>query len=157
MRKSGATCCGSITWPITTRPGDGIPTLKYAELGAGGFSTSSLVQGVENLQIEYGLDTDANGDADVYTADPDLYLGCNAGTTPTCVGHWTSVVSAKVFLLSRNVEAQGGYVDTNTYVLGRKADGTPNELTSLPAGYKRRVFQEVVRLQNPSGRRASPP
>jgi type IV pilus assembly protein PilW len=140
------------------KPGDGIPTLKYAELGAGGFSASSLVQGVENLQIEYGLDTTVggDGDADIYTANPDLYLGCNAGTVPTCVGHWVSVVSAKVFLLSRNVDAIGGYTDTNKYVLGRKADGSPNQYTSLPAGYKRKVFQEVVRLQNPSGRRATP-
>lgn len=138
------------------KAGDGIPTLKYAELGAGGFSASSLVQGVENLQLEYGLDTNGNGDADVYTANPDLYLGCTAASAPTCVGHWVSVVSAKVFLLSRNVEAQAGYSDPNKYVLGRKADGNPNEFTSLPAGYKRKVFQEVVRLQNPSGRRASP-
>lgn len=138
------------------KPGDGIPTLKVRELGAGGFSTASLVQGAENLQLEYGLDTDSNGDADVYTASPDLYLACTEATVPTCVGHWTSVVSAKVFLLSRNVEAQGGSADTNKYVLGRKADGTPNEYTSLPAGYKRKVFQEVVRLQNPSGRRATP-
>ena len=138
------------------KPGDGIPTLKYTELGAGSFSATSLVQGVENLQVEYGLDTNANGDADVYTADPNLYLACNAGSAPTCVGHWVSVVSAKVFLLSRNVEAVAGYTDNKQYILGRKADGNPNEYTSLEAGYKRQVFQEVVRLQNPSGRRGSP-
>ena len=134
--------------------GDGIPTLKFTELRAGGFSATSLVQGVENLQLEYGLDTDANGDANVYTANPDLYLACTAATNPTCVGHWASVVSAKIFMLSRNVESVGGYNDTNKYILGRKADGTANELSSLPAGYKRKVFQEVVRLQNASGRRA---
>jgi type IV pilus assembly protein PilW len=134
--------------------GDGIPTLKFTELRAGGFSASSLVQGVENLQLEYGLDTDANGDANVYTANPDLYLGCTAASNPTCVGQWVSVVSAKIFMLSRNIEAVGNYNDTNKYILGRKADGTANELSSLPAGYKRKVFQEVVRLQNASGRRA---
>ena len=138
--------------------GDGIPTLKFTELRAGGFSATSLVQGIENLQLEYGLDTDLtpNGDANIYTANPDLYLGCTAATAPTCVGHWVSVVSAKVFMLSRNVEPVAGYTDTNKYILGRKADGTPNELSSLEAGYKRKAFQEVVRLQNPSGRRGSP-
>jgi type IV pilus assembly protein PilW len=133
--------------------GDGIPTLKFTELRAGGFSATSLVQGVENLQLEYGLDTDGNGDANLYTANPDLYLGCTAASTPTCVGHWVSVVSAKVFMLSRNVDAVAGYTDTNKYILGRKANGDPNEYASLPAGYKRKVFQEVVRLQNPSGRK----
>lgn len=136
--------------------GDGIPTLKYRELGAGAFNDPvSLVQGIENLQLEYGLDTDANGDADVYTADPDLYLACNSTTTPTCVGHWTSVVSTKVFLLSRSVDPSPGHNDTNSYVLGRKANGAPNTFTGLPAKYKRSVFQEVIRLQNPSGRRST--
>ncbi len=137
------------------RAGDGIPTLKFAELGGGAFSSSSLVQGVENLQLEYGLDTDANGDADVYTSNPDLYLGCGATTTPTCVGRWISVVSAKVFVLTRSIDASPGYVDAKTYVLGRKANGDANEFSGLDPGYKRRVFQEVVRLQNPSGRRGS--
>ncbi len=137
------------------RAGDGVPTLKLAELGAGAFSTSSLVQGVENLQVEYGLDTDGNGDADVYTANPELYLGCGPATSPTCVGRWTSVVSAKVFVLTRSIDASPGYVDAKTYVLGRKANGDANEFSGLDPGYKRRVFQEVVRLQNPSGRRGS--
>jgi type IV pilus assembly protein PilW len=137
------------------RAGDGVPTLKFTELGAGALSASSLVQGVENLQLEYGLDTDGNGDADVYTANPDLYLGCSATTTPTCVGRWTSVVSAKVFVLTRSIDTSPGYVDAKTYVLGRKANGDPNEFSGLDPGYKRRVFQEVVRLQNPSGRRGS--
>lgn len=135
------------------RSGDGIPTLKYVELGAGAFSSpASLVQGIENLQLEYGLDTDANGDADVYTADPDLYLGCTESTAPTCLDRWASAVAVKVFVLSRSVEPSPGHNDTNTYVLGRKADGTANSIGSLPAAYKRKVFQEVVRLQNPAGR-----
>lgn len=136
------------------KAGDGIPTLKVRELGAGTFLTAaSLVQGVENLQMEYGLDTDGNGDADVYTADPSLYLGCNDTTTPTCVGHWTSVVSAKAFVLSRGIEPSPDHADAKTYILGRKADGQPNQFSGLEARYKRRVFQEVVRLHNPSGRR----
>lgn len=137
------------------RTGDGIPTLKYAELGAGGFSASSLVQGVENLQLEYGLDTDGNGDADIYTTDPGLYLACSTGSSPSCVGRWASVVSVKAFVLSRSVDQSPGYVDGNTYVLGRKFNGDPNAFGSLAAGYKRKVFQEVIRLQNPAGRRAT--
>ena len=102
--------CVSITWRTTTWPGDGIPTLKFPSWAPALFNESvSLVQGIENLQLEYGLDTDANGDADVYTANPDLYLACNGTTTPTCVGHWTSVVSTKVFLLSRSVDPSPGH------------------------------------------------
>jgi type IV pilus assembly protein PilW len=129
------------------KAGDGIPTLKYRELGATGFGTPlSVVQGVEQLQIEYGLDTDANGDADVYTSDPDTHLACVAAT---CVGYWASVVSAKLSVLTRNLDQSPGHVDTNTYTLGTVAVPAFND------GYKRKVFQEVVRLQNPSGRNGS--
>src|SRR5207302_92742 len=64
------------------KPGDGIPTLKRAELGvnAGGgaaFNVVPLVEGVENLQLEYGLDTavPTTGSPAVYTADPSSYNG----------------------------------------------------------------------------------
>lgn len=143
------------------KSGDGVPTLKRAELGAGSFSVTSLVQGVENLQIEYGLDTNNDGNADVYTASPDLYLGCTTGTSPTCVGQWTSAVSAKLFVLTRNLETSAGHEDKKIYVLGQKADavkgaGDLNKFGTFNDAYKRTVFQEVVRFQNASGRRLSP-
>jgi type IV pilus assembly protein PilW len=139
------------------KAGDGIPTLKYRELSASSgvmaFGTPlSLVQGIEQLQIEYGLDTNADGDADVYTAAPDSYLGCAAAA---CVVNWASVVSAKLFVLSRSIDVSPGHTDTKSYVLGNKADGSANSFAAFGDGYKRRVFQEAVRLQNPSGRSGS--
>lgn len=143
------------------RPGDGMPTLKRAELGAGGFTTVSLVQGVDDLQVEYGLDSSGDGNPDVYSASPDGYLGCDSSSTPTCVGHWVSVVSAKLFILSRNPTPSPGHVDQTVYALGRVADavagsGEPAEVGPFGDGYKRSVFQQLVRLQNASGRRFSP-
>lgn len=143
------------------KDGDGIPTLKRAELGPTGFTTTSLVQGVENLQLEYGMDTNGDGNADVYSASPDLYLTCTDATTPTCVGQWMSVVSAKVFILSRGVDASPGHTDNRTYVLGQVAHATTgsggtNVVGPFNDAFKRSVFQEVVRFQNASGRRFSP-
>lgn len=143
------------------KPGDGIPTLKRAELGAGGFTTLSLVQGVENMQLEYGLDTNNDGNPDVYSASPDLYLGCSDTSAPTCVEHWASVVSTKVFLLTRNLDGSPAHADDKVYTLGRVADaaGGSGDLKTVGPfadSFKRSVFQEVVRLQNASGRRFSP-
>lgn len=132
------------------KPGDGIPTLKKAEMtsGSGGltFTATSLVQGVENLQIDYGMDTDNDGAPDVYTADPGSYGGC-ATTSPSCPARWISVVSAKVYVLARNIDQSPGWQDTKVYNLGS---------TTVPAAndaYKRSVFQEVVRVVNVSARR----
>lgn len=126
------------------KAGDGIPTLKRAELGAAGFTIVPLVQGIENLQVEYGLDTSAptDGAPDVFTP------------APVTVGDWRNVVVARLYVLARNTEKSIGYSDPKTYYLGLNAAGTPNTFT-VPAAdvaYKRHIYQAEVRLNNTAGR-----
>ncbi len=137
--------------------GDGIPTLKRAELGAGRFSIVPLVEGIENLQLEYGLDTSAipDGAPDVFTANPDTYVGAGAaGAT----GNWRNVVAARVNVLARNTQTTAGYSDAKVYTLGNKADGSANTFT--PSGsdlaYKRHAYSAEVRLTNPAERGITP-
>jgi type IV pilus assembly protein PilW len=115
--------------------GDGIPTLKRAELGGNGFSVVPLVEGIEDLQIEYGLDKPTVDGA------PDSYAAA-----PASIDDWRSVVSVKIGLLARNTEKTQGYTDPKTYTL------LSNAATSYADGYKRHAFQSTVRLNNPSGR-----
>lgn len=128
---------------------DGIPTLKRAELGTDGsaasFSIVPLVEGIENLQIEYGIDTASNGAPAAYTATPDNYGAC---TGIACVNNWRNVVAVKVNLLARNTVATAGYSDTKKYVLG-----AGNTFGPFNDGFKRHVYQAVVRLNNPAGRK----
>jgi hypothetical protein len=97
----------------------------------------------------------------VYSASPDLYQGCSDTSTPTCVQHWASVVSAKVYLLARDLDGSPAHADAKVYTLGRVADaadgsGAPKTVGPFADRFKRSVFQQVVRLQNASGRRFSP-
>lgn len=132
--------------------GDGIPTLKRAELGSSGFTIVPLVEGIENLQIEYGIDTNNDGVPDAFTANPDSYNSC---TGVACVDNWRSVVAVKLHLLARNTEQSAGYTDNKTYTLGLNADGSV--YTTTPGGaYKRHAYQAQVRLNNPAGRRVTP-
>lgn len=139
------------------KAGDGIPTLKRAELGAvggaAGFAIVPLVQGIENLQVEYGMDTSSptDGSPDVFTPAPGDYTG--AGTAGA-VGNWRNVVVARVYLLARNTETTPGYADAKTYYLGLDAAGVANTFTvpSADTGYKRHLYQSEVRLNNTSGR-----
>ena len=134
--------------------GDGIPTLKRAELGIATFNIVPLVEGIENLQIEYGLDTSVptTGTPAVYTVDPDSYNGC-AATPSICVGYWRNTVAAKINILARNTTATQGYVDSKAYTLGLLADGTTaNIVGPFNDAYKRHAYESVVKLNNPAGR-----
>jgi type IV pilus assembly protein PilW len=131
------------------KAGDGIPTLKRAELGVG-FTIVPLVEGVENLQIEYGLDSNPKtGSPAVYTADPDSYNGC---TPAVCVVYWRNTVAAKINVLTRNTTATQGYVDSKTYTLGLNFDGSVNTVGPFNDGYKRHAYESVVTLNNIAGR-----
>ncbi len=137
------------------KPGDGVPTLKRAELSATGadlaVASSSQVNGIENMQLEYGIDTSADGVADIYAAVPDTANGC--ALVLCAAENWRNVVSVKVHLLARNLEKTTGHSDTKTYTLGRNAAGTLQTTTATEDAYKRHVFQSQIGLPNPAGRK----
>jgi len=128
-----------------------IPTLKRLEMGASGaFSIVPIVEGIEAIRVEYGLDTIPNtadintgligdGVTDSYTSTPSLADAGNA-------------ISARIYVLARNTTPTTGYVDDKSYVLGG--------YTFTPAGaqtsYKRHVYNAEVRIVNPAGRREIP-
>ena len=131
-------------------PGDGVPTLKRAELGAGGFTVVSLANGIDNLQLEYGIDTDGDGIPDALNANPDTYGACVGAA---CVTNWQNVMLVNLNLLSRNNLPSPAYTDTKTYSLGLDAGGSANTVGPFNDPYRRHVFQAQVRLNNPAGRR----
>ena len=139
---------------------DGIPTLKRAELSWNTSSTTPkldflivpLVEGIENLQFEYGIDTatPSSGTPAFYTADPDSYGTCVAAV---CAGYWQNTVALKLYVLARNILPSSGFSDGKTYKLGLKADGvTANTVTPAELNYKRHLFESVVLLNNVAGR-----
>lgn len=135
--------------------GDGIPTLKRAELtssgGALSFVIVPLVEGIDNLQLEYGIDINNDGAPDLYSADPATANGC---ALPACAAdNWRNAITVKVNLLARNLEKSVEYTDSKSYVLGNDADGTPHTVAAAGDHYKRHVFQAVVNLPNPRGRK----
>jgi type IV pilus assembly protein PilW len=134
---------------------DGVPTLKRAELGAGAFSIVPLVEGIENLQLEYGIDNNGDGVPDTYTAAPDSYVPGSLPPTCTALGpvcNWWNVMAVKVNVLARNTQSTPAYTDAKTYTLGLDASGNPNTF-SYGDAYKRHAYSAAVRLANPAGRR----
>ena len=112
-------------------PGDGVPTLCRKSLrGAGpAMTTECIATGIENLQIEYGIDTDADGHPNIYMANPALTDIQN-------------VVAARIFLLARTTEIDTRYVNNKTYSLSNSPDFVPGD------SFHRRVFSTSVSIQN---------
>ena len=145
------------------QPNDGIPTLKRWELGAAAANPIPLVEGIENFQIEYGIDNSVasgvvgDGVPDNVFSDPSS-LTLNAAT-PSTIAAWRQVVSARIFLLARNTEKTTGFVDDKT--VSMNSDGIQTDPCSGLSGsqltdcksYKRHAFQSTVRLNNPASRR----
>lgn len=125
------------------KAGDGIPTLKVAELGSAGFTITPLVAGIDQFQIEYGMDTNGDSIPDVYTPDPGSYGGC---TGVACQTNWQNVVTARIYILARNTQTSAGFTDNHTYTAGGNTYGPYND------AYKRHLYTSLVRINNVAGR-----
>ena len=118
---------------------DSIPTLKRIDLTPTAMSAPvALVDGIEDMQFDYGIDTAAaDGTPDSYTDAPSF-------------ANWLNVMAVRVHILARNIDATPGYTDVKTYTLGSATPYTPS---GANVHYRRHVYSELVRLTNPSGRR----
>jgi type IV pilus assembly protein PilW len=131
-----------------------VPSLKRLELRPASDPTCQtyaqtnwcvvpLVEGIENVQYEYGLDTNGDGAPDVYKPNP------------ASVADWSSVMTVRINVVSRDITQTAGFTDSKTYDLGMNADGSANKVT--PGGaYKRHAHTEIVRLNTVSQRLEQP-
>lgn len=118
------------------RAGDGLPSLKMAELRGTTWTTSTIASGIEQLHFEYGQDTAG-------TTAPESYV-----TAPSAVADWRQIVAVKVHVLSRNSSASPDYNDTTkTYVLGGETFGPFTDKI------RRHSFSGLVGIRNPVGLR----
>lgn len=102
-------------------------------------AATALVDGIEIMRFEYGIDTDGDSEVDVFTA------------TPT-TAQWSDVVAVKVSLIARNLEATAGYDDTRTYTIAGASYTVPTAVRS----FKRQLYSTTVHLRNVAGRREQP-
>jgi type IV pilus assembly protein PilW len=100
-----------------------------------------LIDGIEVLRFEFGIDDSGDGSPDRYE-----------GTAPTTLPDLANVVAIRIHILARTLERTPGYTDTKAYEIGGVAYTVPTG----DVGFKRHVFTSTVRLVNPSGRREVP-
>ncbi|MEH6593736.1 MAG: PilW family protein [Halioglobus sp.] len=110
-------------------PGDGTPALCVARLSGDRMSTECLVEGVEDMQLTFGIDTNGDGIPNEFRPVP-----ATAGTEQTTV--------ARVHLLLRGLQFIAGYQNGKSYRLGSKTIAAKND------AYLRRVLTTTVQIRN---------
>jgi type IV pilus assembly protein PilW len=112
-------------------PGDGMPTLcrKILSGATPGMTTECIATGIENFQVEYGIDTDDDGNANVFLPNP-------------TIAQMQTVVSARIFVLARTLENDIRYDNDKTYNVSNAAPFAPDD------GFHRRVVSTTVTIQN---------
>lgn len=127
-----------------TGSGDGVPTLKRLEYRTGATlnvaDIQTLVDGIEEFEVEYGVDADGNGVPD------------GPYVTAAAVADWSQVVAARLFILSRSATERPEYpVDTKTYVVA--SDGT--SVGPYNDRRRRQLMSTVVQVGNAANWRES--
>lgn len=151
----------------------GIPALRRKSLVNGpDWNDQEVISGVEDLQIQFGVDLgrDANNDGIPDDTDgnglPDSYTGiASQWVNPNAVPATALIVSVRFWLLVRSETAEQGFVDNNTYAYGDRlvANGFTNTLnaagvgkayrpgtpvTSPAANYRRMLVSRTIQLRN---------
>jgi type IV pilus assembly protein PilW len=143
----GNTCTGS-----TDDDGTPVPTLKRLELavvgGARVYNMVPIAEGVEYLQLNYGIDSDppAVNEQTNFKGDgiPD-----NFKQAPS-LDELSNIVSARVAMLARNADKSQTFTDDKTYQIGSMTLGPFNDR------FRRHVFDSEIRMVNLGARREIP-
>ncbi len=120
--------------------GDGIPTLVRVELDGGVSNPVPLVEGIDNLRVDLGVDT-------LGTGSPNTWRRCDAAS-PCTAADYSNVMAAKVYVLSRTLDPSREYTDDKSYQLGMSGS-----TTATNDHYKRHVYSTLIGMPNRSGPR----
>jgi type IV pilus assembly protein PilW len=118
------------------------PTLRRKTLGvvggAPGIVDQEIAPGVENLQVQFGVDVDEDNTVDRYVNPDDrIFDPADAAYIPGA-----RVMTARVWIVVRGVSKEVGIQDQRDYAPGNVDLGTPND------DYRRIEISKTILLRN---------
>lgn len=123
-----------------TDPGDGIPSLRRVALIKGpAMQHQTLVSGVADLQVQFGIDADGikdtNGNVTI-----DRYVNASS----IAAADWPNVYAAKIWLLMRSDKPQIGVDTTKSFTIA----GAPAQTFGGQDDFRYFLVTSVVNLRN---------
>jgi type IV pilus assembly protein PilW len=152
----------------------GVPSLRRKALNAGpGFQDDEIVSGVEDMQLQYGVDL--TGGVGLTSGAASEYLDAGATLTNllTSATAPAQIVAVRVWLLVRSETPEQGFTDDRIYEYGDRlqANGTTGDLTNLADStkayrpslsadnsaasvkrYRRLLVSKTIQIRNAAGR-----
>jgi type IV pilus assembly protein PilW len=114
----------------TSSLGANVPSLRRKSLVNGVFQDQELVPGVEDFQVQLGLDTTGDNTVDRYV-DAGAAFPANS-----------RVLAAHIWLMFRSERAEVGFIDGNVYNYADVAGYAPNN------GFRRALVNKTILLRN---------
>ena len=139
---------GEMTCTAAADEGSPIPTLKMVELRSSGggpafTAARAIAEGVERFELDYGIDMNADGAADVFRR-------CTTGADACAVDDLLNIVTVNLYIVARDTERTPGFTDTKVYALGGAGNYTPD---ATAAKYRRHLYSGAARVNNLSMRK----
>ncbi len=116
------------------------PALFRLVLRAGQLSEEEIVEGVENIQILYGIDN-----ATPMTGYAQQYVTAASLATAT---DWAKVVSVRIGVLMRTTGSVETTTDTGNYLLGAGVAAAGTTINPVDDKRRRRIFTTTIQLRN---------
>ncbi len=123
---------------------DGIPTLFVCPNGATGAACEPLAEGIEDLQVAIGVDTDNDGALTDNDNGTDEWDG-NAATDSVAAG---TIRAVKISLVSRDAAPLTG---TPAFYPPQLVLNHPRATSAQADNYRRRMLESIVEIRNLAG------
>ena len=124
--------------------GTAVPSLRVHTLLADGtFQNQEVIAGVEDFQVQFGVDTDvpgtpARGSIDRFVNTNDAMIDpTNAGFNPNA-----KILAVRIWLRVRAERAENGFTDGATYTYADRSVGPFND------GFRRLVVSKTIYIRN---------
>jgi type IV pilus assembly protein PilW len=113
----------------------GLPSLRRKSLINGpAFQDQEVIPGVEDMQIQLGIDPTGIGGTATQYVNPDDAIPAE-----------TQIVSVRIWILVRADNPEVGFTDNRVYNYGNRVNYTPAD------GFRRVLFSRTVQVRNSLG------
>ncbi|MFK7886841.1 MAG: PilW family protein [Gammaproteobacteria bacterium] len=116
-----------------------VPSLRRAVIdnsgGAPTIVTEEVISGIEDMQVQYGVDLNNDGSAN-------SYLGADLVANPN------TIVSLRLWLRTRTAQPELGFSDDRTWLYSQTSFAPAGTSTTDDDAYRRAVVSKTIELRN---------